>query len=171
MRRQACLLLSLAVLTAGPSAAANDYLPTDLRARVDQLKADMVSIPTNATNLRARAELTWQWLNAYAVNGGYMPVNATQVIAFVLGQRGRNERLIAALDQTINEFAFLDSNRDAIGNLQADTGPHRAGSMGTITQTYTVGAMPVQTGGGFLVARHFMTNLGTWQVNDASAPN
>ena len=43
--------------------------------------------------------------------------------------------------------------------------------MGTITQTYTVGAMPVQTGGGFLVARHFMTNFGTWQVNDASAPN
>ena len=171
MKRHACLLLTLAALAAGPCAAGSDYMPPDLRARVDQLKADMASIPTNTTNVRARAELTWQWLNAYALNGGYMPVNATMVIAQVLGVRGRNERLMVALDQTINEFAFLDSNPDAIGNLQADIGPHRAGSVGTIIQTYTVGAMPVQTGGGFLVARHFMTNFGEWQVNDASAPN
>ena len=50
MKRHACLLLTLAALAAGPCAAGSDYMPPDLRARVDQLKADMASIPTNTTN-------------------------------------------------------------------------------------------------------------------------
>ena len=148
-----------------------DYLPDQLRARVDQLKADVQHIPTSSANMRARAELTWQWVNAYALDGRYVPVNSTQVIAFVLGQRGQPEVLIRALNEVIQELTFLDEHPDAIGTLRATDTPLPAGGIATIEQTYTVGAMPIQTGGGFMVARHFMTNFGDWQPDQPQQPD
>jgi len=168
-RRALALLLML--VAAHTSAATGDYLPADLRARVDQLKASRQEIPTTPINARARAELTWEWLNAYAVNGGYVPVNATQVIAFVLGSDRVAPAMIRALDDTITEFAFLDDYPNAIGSLSAEAGPYIAGSEGTITQTYTVGEKEIQTGGGIMVARHFMANFGAWQASDPTQPN
>lgn len=152
-------------------AATGDYLPTDLRSRVEQLKADMGTIPTTATNLTARAELTWEWLNAFAVDGRYVPVNATQVIAYALAAEDAAPGLLDALDATIKELVFLDDNPAAIGPLTADNGPFTAGGRATIRQTYTVGSREVQTGGGFMVARHFMANFGNWQASDPAAPD
>ena len=152
-------------------AASGDYLPADLRSRVDQLKIELETIPTSQTNARARAELTWQWLNAYALDGGYIPVNATQIIAFVLGNETLAPRMSRALDDTIREFRLLDDFPDAIGELSADSGPYTAASQATIRQTYTVGKRQIQAGGGFMVARHFMANFGAWQSTDASAAN
>ncbi len=168
--RQALALL-LVIITTQVPAAGNDYLPSDLRARVDQLKASRADIPTTEINARVRAKLTWEWINAYALNGGYLPVNATQIIAFILGSDVVTPAMIRALDETITEFAFLDNFPDALGSLRADTGPYVAGSEGTITQTYTVGAKQIQTGGGIMVARHFMTNFGAWQAADPTQPN
>ncbi len=162
---------SLMIPTRGVLAASSDYLPADLRSRVDQLKADLTRIPTDQTNARARAELTWQWLNAFALEGGYVPVNATQVIAYVLGNPQIGQGLINALNNTISELAFLEDHPGAIGELVADLGPFPAGGMGTIQQTYTVGNRPIQTGGGLMIARHFMADFGAWQTNDPAAPN
>ena len=165
------IVLCACLATVTPAyAQPGDYLPADLRARVEQLKADMLSIPTNRANLRTRAELTWQWLNAYALNGGYVPVNATQSLAWALGRRAAAPALIEALNATIHELAFVDSNPNAIGTLTADTGPFTAGQPATVTQTYTLGDRPIQTGGAILVARHFMANFGPWQASDAAAP-
>jgi uncharacterized protein DUF3604 len=167
---RACAALLL-LLSLNAQARDSEYLPTDLRSRVDQLKADLKTIPTTNTNAKARARLTWQWLNAYALDGGYIPVNATQVIAFVLGAPKVTENMINALNATISEFAFLDDNPDALGTLTTDLGPFTAGGVGTIRQTYTVGKKPIQAGGGLLVARHFMANFGAWQTNDPTASN
>ena len=145
-----------------------DYLPADLRSRVAQLKADRNVIATSQTNAGTRARLMWEWLNAYALNGGYVPVNATQVIAAVLG-RPDNPVWLTALDDVIAEFVFLDDNPRGLGQLDADLGPFTAAMYVTIKQTYTVGAKQIQTGGGFLTARHFMTNFGHWQAENPSA--
>jgi hypothetical protein len=167
--RRALALLVLVAAYAG--AATVDYLPADLRARVDQLKASMDDIPTTPINAKVRAELLWEWLNAYALNGGYIPVNTTQIVAFVLGNDPPAPALMQALDDAIAEFAFLDDNPNALGTLQADPGPFIAGSEATITQSYTVGDKEIQTGGGILVARHFMTNFGPWQAADPTQAN
>lgn len=159
----ATLTLSLAV----PAYA--DYLSPDLRSRVNQLMQSIDSIPTNDTNAESRARLTWEWINAYALNGNYVPVNATQVVAGVLG--GAASGAYGPLDATIRELAFLDANPEALGTLTATLGPFTAGEYATVRQTYTVGSQPVQTGGAFLLARHFMTNFGPWQNSDPKAPN
>ena len=167
--RRALVLLLL--VAAYGNAATVDYLPADLRARVDQLKTSMDDIPTTTINAKVRAELLWEWLNAYALNGGYIPVNTTRIIAFVLGDDPVAPDMIRALDAAIDEFTFLDEHPNAIGPLQADPGPFIAGTEATITQTYTVGDMEIQTGGGILVARHFMANFGAWQAADPTQPN
>ena len=47
---------------------ASDYLTTDLRARVEKLKADLAAEPGNATNVDERARVLWAWANAYALD-------------------------------------------------------------------------------------------------------
>ncbi len=168
------LALSLALPAAG---SAQDYMPPDLRSRVDQLKVDLGRIPTTRINAPARAKLVWDWLNAYAINGGYVPVDATLVVARVLGRDPQqaatpdHAEVLRALDRLISEFAFLDNSPDGIGTLTADLGPFTAATHATIQQTYTVGQQPIQAGGSFLVARHFMANFGDWQTVDAQAPH
>jgi len=154
----------------GTALAAADYLPDDLRSRVTRLKADIDVLPTDPANAKARAEVMWEWLNAYAVNGGYIPVNATRVVSTILGQPG-NITAIKALDEVIREFTFLDDFPNALGTLNADLGPFTARTYATINQTYTVGERSIQTGGGVMVARHFIANFGAWQANEASAAN
>ncbi len=173
MIKQLLPLCALVLLTLSPALYPMDaeYLPRDLRSRVEQLKVDLAKGATNPTNAEARAQLAWEWINAYAVNGGYIPVNATQTIAKVLSATGKTDRWLKALDATIAEFVFLDEQPNAIGSLTASIGPFTAGGVGTITQTYTVGDKAIQTGGSFLVARHFMADFGGWQTSDPGADN
>jgi len=161
--------IALCVLLSAPVSA--DYLTSDLRARVEQLKVDLPDIRTTATNAKSRALLTWEWLNAYAIDGGYVPVNATLAITSALTPGPTREPVLAALDNVVAEFIFLDDNPDALGRLSADVGPYTAREHATITQTYVVGEQAIQTGGGFMLARHFMTNFGTWQANDPTEAN
>ena len=150
-----------------------DYLAPDLRARVDQLKLDRQNIPTNETNQAARARILWDWINAHAINDGYVPVNATQIVAAALAPEShRSPGVRDGLDQTIAEFVFLDDHPGGVGTLNATGGPFVAGTQGTLRQVYTFGAVPMQVGGGFVVAQHFMTaQVGPWQSDDPSAPN
>lgn len=166
-----CLAALLCTSAFAAFAATPDYLAPDLRQRVEQLKASLDTIPTNPTNAPERARLTWEWVNAYALNDGYVPVNATQVIASVLSAPSANSNLRDALDATIRELAFRDDDPQALGSLIATPGPFTAGEYGTIRQTYTVGTTPVQTGGGFMLARHFMANFGPWQTDAPDQPN
>ncbi len=172
MKRALLLLLSaLALLPATALAQNGDYLTPELRARVEKLKEDLASEPGNRSNLRERARVLWAWANAYALDGGYLPVDVTQAVAAVFAYEDIARARPRLLDDFIRELAMKDAVPDALGTLTADTGPFEARSWITLRQTYTVGSRPVQTGGGFVVARHFMPNYGRWQTTDPSGDN
>src|SRR6185503_16167485 len=63
--------------------AAQDPLPADLRARVEQLKREVAAGPTTAANVESRAAVLWEWTNAFALAGGMVPVNLTTIPAAV----------------------------------------------------------------------------------------
>ena len=161
-----CLCL-LALPRVAAQEASPDYLLPELRAAVEALKADLRRAPSTAANARSRAQTLWAWVNAYALDGRYVPVNATQVAAGVLAYPGNRGR-IARLDPAIRELALLDEQPEALGPLTAELGPFVAGGHATIRQTYTVGAKDIGPGGGFVVARHFMTGF-AFQTEDESA--
>ena len=152
-----------------PAGAAEDYLSPDLRGRVEALKADIQRLPSTRANARARAAVFWEWVNAYALAGRYVPVNATAVASGVLAYPNRAGR-IARLDQAVRELALLDDEPDAVGPLRADEGPFEVRSHATIRQTYTVGTKDIEPGGGFVIARHFMTGI-AYQTDDEAADN
>ena len=159
---------STPALSASP-ANPDDYLSTELRARVEALKADVERVPSNGANARARAQTLWAWINAFALAGRYVPVNATQVASGALAYPGFSGR-IAGLDDAIRELKLLDDRPDALGELVADQGPFTVRSFATIRQTYTVGGKDIEPGGGFVVARHFMTGM-RLQADDPAAGN
>ena len=172
----ALCVLALGVASAEEQAAVPDFLPApadylaaELRAEVEQLKADVRATPSNRANAQARAQTLWAWINAYARAGRYVPVNATAVASGVLAYPNFANR-VAALDPAIRELAILDEQPDAVGALVADAGPFEARSYATIRQTYTVGSKDIEPGGGFVVARHFMTGF-AYQVDDDTGDN
>ena len=161
MRGAAGAVLLVLCAVAG---AAEDYLAPELRTRVEALKVDLRQVPSNRANAQARARTLWEWVNAYSLTGRYVPVNATSIASGVLAYPDRAGR-IAALDAAVAELALLDEEPDAVGKLLADAGPFEARGYATIRQTYTVGGRDIEPGGGFIVARHFMTGL-RLQVDD-----
>ena len=170
-RAASCCLALLAALsaTAQHEAPAPDYLDAKLRPAVEALKADVRRTPSSTANARARAQTLRAWVNAYALSGRYVPVNATQVVAGVLAYP-TNPRRIAGLDVAIRELTLLDEQPDAVGTLTADPGPFVVASYATIRQTYTVGSKDIEPGGGVVVARHFMSGL-AYQTEDPTADN
>ncbi|MDA1074837.1 MAG: DUF3604 domain-containing protein [Proteobacteria bacterium] len=165
------MALIIALVAAGAHGVAADYLPSDLRAQVERLKADSAESASDASNQRLRAEILWHWANAYAVNGGELPVNLTQIVAAVLRSERSNPNVTAALDAYIGELTLLDEKPLAIGSLTADEGPFEAASFVSIRQTYRVGQRAMTVGAGFLIARHFMPNFGLWQASDPQGDN
>ncbi|MEZ5551794.1 MAG: DUF3604 domain-containing protein [Pseudomonadales bacterium] len=168
---QLCALLGTLAFPGAAVAADGDYLSPELRARVEQLKAEVAAAPSDASNREVRARVLWDWANAYALKGGVLPVNLTQAITIIFAYADALGPRRAGIDEFIFEMSLLDEQPDAIGTLQADVGPFEAGAWVTVTQTYRVGARQIQTGGGFLVARHFMPNYGLWQTSDPRADN
>ena len=165
--RLVCHALAL-VLALGASAQPADYLDAELRARVEQLKADLAEGPTNATNARERADALWDWANAWALSGRYLPVNLTTAAhRYAISTDGG----MRAIDAYVGELALLDEQPDAIGTLTADTGPFEARSWATFTQTWQVGSQDVTPAGGIAVAPHFMANHGTFQADDPAGDN
>jgi len=164
-------LLLLIFSMDAPYAATGDYLSPDLRSRVEKLKVDAAEFPTDAFNQEERARILWQWANTYALSGGELPVNLTQAIGFVFSYPDLTAARTSVMDDFLFEMTLLDEQPDAIGVLTADTGPFEARQLVTISQHYTVGSREIQTGGGFMVARHFMPNYGVWQTGDPAADN
>ncbi len=171
--RHACLArhaLCAALCAAVAATSTADHLTPGLRARVEALKADVERAPSDGSNAQARARILWEWVNAYSLTRRYVPVNTTLVASGVLAYPGNAQR-IALLDASIRELALLDEQPDAIGTLSADTGPFEARTHATIRQAYIVGSKDVESGGGFIIARHFMAGFGTFQTDDETGDN
>ena len=145
-----CLCL-LSITTA--AAATPDYLPPDLRERVEKLKVDVALSPTTPINASQRLTVLWDWANAFALSGRYVPVNLIAATRPNLPDPV-GARAAGALDSYVRELSLYDEEPDAIGDLSADLGPFEARSWATLQQTYTVGARGVLRGGGIVVAKH-----------------
>jgi hypothetical protein len=145
----------------------DDYLTAELRSAVEQVKRDVRVTPTSERNIESRASLVYEWVNAYALSGGYVPVEATSLLARILAYEVPATR---ELDLLIAELTTLDERPEVIGTLTSEAGPFEVDKPATFTQTYVVGAAPVETGGGFLIARHFQLNS-PFQVDDPGADN
>ncbi|MCY3885651.1 MAG: DUF3604 domain-containing protein [Gammaproteobacteria bacterium] len=150
----------------------DDYLDTSTREAVEELKRAIDLSPTSRENARDRARLMWQWVNAYSLQGDYVPVNLTQVVSTLLSYPlPQGTQRFEELDGYVRELALRESNPSALGTLKASGGPFAAGSLSTLTQTYTVGTKPIQIGGGFFIAKHFLANHGRFQVRNPQGEN
>ncbi|MHC4994316.1 MAG: DUF3604 domain-containing protein, partial [Planctomycetota bacterium] len=151
---------------------ADDYLAPDLRAQVEQLKKDVASTPTNDANKRQRAAVLWRWANAFALNGGRLPVETQLSVGVSLSYaKGiREDGLWRQLDNHIRELTLREHDPDALGTLTSETdGPFTAGSYQTIRHTYTVGDHDMRPGGAVIVAVHFMADASPRQFDDPAA--
>ena len=57
---------------ATPAAQDADYMPAALREQVDALKAVVATDPSTEDTVVARSQVVFDWINAYALNGGYV---------------------------------------------------------------------------------------------------
>lgn len=149
----------------------DDYMTTELRARVEQLKSDLASEATNESSIVERADLLADWIDAYAMAGGEVGIDAPRVrlqaTLAPTGQQAVNQS--RNVDQFIREFILRDEE-GSLGLLTSDTlGPFVVSSMAELRQTWRVGTKPIVTGGGFWIARHFNANWGTFQTEEPTA--
>jgi hypothetical protein len=182
----ACLTLPLMLSACGQSdeekAVAlrgdreKDYMPPELRKRVNALIADAEKTPTTSENMRERAALMWEWMNAFSMTGGPvtpdMPTYAAAVMAWAPGNLPPAIDAPGIIHDFILQLAALDAYPDGLGSFTApNTGPFVAGSFQTITQIYTVGRFGLQPGGGFTFGRQRVGDYGMLQTTEPHADN
>ena len=186
MKRQTAfglLLLGSLILAAAQNrnaADSGDYLSPDLRSRVERLKVEAPQSATDIATLAARLDTLWQWANAYSLTGGPFPDGFPQLTANAnralrrLPQGGA-QIPVATVPEFIRryarEFQIKDEQPDALGSLTlTPSGPFRAGETVTLTQIYTVGAMPMAAGGG-IVLRKSGRRSASLQTDDPAQAN
>jgi hypothetical protein len=155
--------------------AEGEYLEPELRAKVESLKLAVSNAATSQSNVAGRARVLYDWGNAFSLHVGQIPVELplTTSLGMNLGvaaHEGRN--VYQFMDTYIHELTLRESDANAVGSLVASpTGPFRADSYVTFEQIYTVGSLPVQEGGGFLVASHVLSAYQQSQETDPEADN
>ncbi|MFN0120655.1 MAG: DUF3604 domain-containing protein [Blastocatellia bacterium] len=148
------------------NAQKKEYLSRDLRARVEKLKVEAVTSLTPTVGdapavLLARLQTLWEWVNAWSLTGGKVPVDLPAIIATHF-RTLRNPSPTATAEQlkTIadfltrytHDFKLLDETPVALGKLTlSKPGPFRAGESVSFEQTWTVGGLPMAEGGGLLL--------------------
>ena len=165
---------------AAQDAAPRDYLQPDLREQVEALKSGAAEQPTTAATLKSRLDVLWPWINAYALTGGPMPVNATLQIAtgyraleaVRLAGSAPTRAVLASVDGLVHEFRVKDETPAALGRVTLETGGDvHVGAWATIEQTYTVGETPLRPGARIMVARQLQADGGRLQHERPEAPN
>lgn len=158
----------------------SDYLTPELRAAVEALKRDARANPTAEANVEARLAAVWQWINAYSLTGGPVPVNVTLAIASAArsvtdwkrGGAPPPAAVMRPIDDFIYEFTVKDEQPRALGKAVLKTAETvRAGSWQTIEQIYTVGEKPLGPGARIMVARQLQADGGRLQFDDPAGNN
>ncbi len=154
----------------------DDYLDVDLRRRVDALVAEVDAAPTTQDIAMARAEVFWEWVNAYAAAGRTLPMDSTTTVMRITRQNalgnGIAARMLRTFDDKLHELALRDRDADAIGEVIAVPGEMLvAGSRVELEQVYRVGTLGMSTGGGFLLGAQIMANQEPMQHEYPAAPN
>jgi hypothetical protein len=159
-----------------------DHASAELRARIEDFKKAVAAEPTTPATLYERAQLFWEWLNIYALNGHPVPVETPVIAAASLAMdpelRGKERPPVFGfdlhheIDRYVREFALIEAAPDAAGALSTSTpGPFISGSFVTLQQTWTVGSKPMLPGGGILVASHWFNRPVVPQGDDPAGDN
>ena len=152
-----------------------DYMNAGLRARVSQFVADVAREPTTGSTMAARADVLWQWANAYALTGGVIPSDLPLAVRAARTAEREVKGLswtAGAIDDYVRELQVKDENPQAIGTLRLKPGgPVVAESWQTIVQTYAVAEMPMVEGGAVYLGHDGFNNQGTPQFDDPAGDN
>jgi hypothetical protein len=174
--------LGLAVLvliigsTAAVAAPADDYLSPELRARVERLKADVEREATTLQTIGERADVLWDWANAYAMEGGVIPNDLPLMIRSTRELdspevKGLNQYAMY-FDVFVREMRVKDEIPGALGVLELDRSePLVAEDLVTFSQTWIVGHLPMKEGGAIYLGRNGFNNHGNPQVSDPAGDN
>ena len=130
-----------------------DYLDRELRARVEKLEA-RGGRRTDHGRERARTlgDDLWKWANAYALDGGVIPIdvpsNVRQVTLDALAEASGGGRATPpSSTSSCASSQFKEKEPDALGTLRfASTAPIEAESFTTVEEIYTVGARALEPG-------------------------
>lgn len=153
-----------------------DYLAPELRAAVEALKAEVAAgTPTTLNNLDARLNVLWPWANALAAQGVNLPVELPRIVSQGRQINIRRQYAMAILppmNGLVRELEIKEEQPGAIGAVTSNTaGPWAVRTPVTFEQTYTVGEMPMQPGGGIMVAWELVARLDPYQRDDPGAKN
>ena len=142
---------------------ATDYLSADLRNRVEALKEEAKQNSNDPETLASRLATLWEWANAYSLTGGPVPgafpqltANANRALRRLPdgGAQLPVGRISQFIAQFTREFQIKDETPAAIGTLSLSAvGPFHATETVSLSQTYTVGDMPMVPGGGIAFGR------------------
>jgi hypothetical protein len=181
-RSMQLLVLVLLLFWVAPASADDDYMDAGLRAQVERLKTltrDRV-LPESEDELLERVQVYWRWLNAWALDGRYVPPEAPQVVARMPmvaagAQPGFADatlrRKTESFEEVIWELMFKDENPNGIGRASSDQSePFEASSWITVTQHYEIGERPMPPGSVIVAAKH-RTTPGDLQALNPSGPN
>ncbi len=159
--------------------AAAPISSSTLAARFEQFVESGAAQPaTSAAALLERLGTLWELSNALALEGAPIPVDYPAHVKrnfLDLNKAGAEpdleilERARDIIDRYSRELALKAKNPNAIGTLTlTPPGPFRVGELVTLSQTYTVGDIPMRPGGGIILT----TNRGiAGQADDPSAEN
>jgi hypothetical protein len=70
---RAIVSLVAALAVVGAATASDDPLSPELRAKVERLKSEVSQEPTTRKTFAGRADVLWQWANAFTLAGGVIP--------------------------------------------------------------------------------------------------
>jgi hypothetical protein len=174
----------VAVGCAGPGQRP-EYLSPELRSRVEQLEHELATEASTPENVFDRADILWQWMNAYSLTGGPVPVNLSMELAMIRiaevdgntkftppGMRWSWPAVLRQFDDYVRELQIKDEDPRAIGDLSfVSTEPLVSQTWATVELSYRVGTMPMVPGGGLLLGRQLMNDLGDFQHRDSAADN
>jgi len=152
-----------------------DYLTPELRTKVERLKADVAREAASNDNVMERVAVLWDWANAYALEGGPVPVqlpfDVAQISSFNPGAP-RPMLYMVNCDRYVRELQIREEIPGGIGTLANDAAePFMPGSRQTLVQTYTVGQLGMATGGGILLGEHDMSGHGRFQRDNPAGDN
>lgn len=172
----ACAPLTRDLASPAPASPIRDYLDPELRREVEQLKADLALAPTGLANYEARTKVFWRWGNAAARAGLEMNPGFSSQLArrpnFAASAEPVLRQAFGNVDDMIRELAWREANPDGVGRLTTPTpGPFVAESYTSITQVYTVGAVPIIPGGGVLFTPYIYIGGIAFQTEDPKKDN
>ncbi len=168
---------------AAPRSKTTVALSHGLRDRVERLRAEAASIPTDAGNVYQRADVVWEWNNALALAGRAVPPDLPLTIGMIRAGKDDGGEIepvpqvempmplhIRRIDRYIVELGLIQDGT-SVGQLALDPpGPFVSREWTTITQTYTVSELPVKAGGTFLLGVAGTGQEGRPQHLDSQAP-